>query len=443
MQENFDKDRLQDDSLELREAGQVKITKTIVKTKYPIWLVVLCILFCISTLYLFLQLQLANNTAMNLISEKHELLLDKSLEMVKDKDLAYYEARYQKIDQLRDYIEDNFYREVKDEDIENGVIRGLFFSLADPYSAYFTEEEFKSFTELNQGSYGGLGITISPSKTGYITVISTFEDTPASRAGIKHDDKIIKVNGEIYTADKMDVAVSKMKGEPGTKVKITILRDDEEIEMELERAEIVIDSVKAEMIKQAPKIGYIRIRSFDQKVSEEFEKHYNELKEQGMQAFVIDLRGNPGGSLAECVKLTDFVLGKQRIVSTKNRQGEENVFDSKADKIDIPFIVLIDGGSASASEIFAAAVQDGKAAKLLGTTSFGKGVVQTVIPLSDGSAFKITTSEYFTPNGENIHEKGVKPDIEVELSEDFDIEDRNTDNQLNKAIEILLEGLNQ
>ncbi len=443
MQENFDKDIIQDDSLEVKDHQQEDNVKVVVKTKYPIWLIILCVLFVSSTLYFIVQLKIANNTAIDLINEKHELLLDQALDTVNDKNLEYYKARYEKIDELRDFIEENFYREVKDEDIENGVIRGLFFSLDDPYSTYFTKEEFKSFTELNQGSYGGLGITISPSKTGYITVISTFDDTPASRAGIKHNDKIIKVNGEVYTADKMDVAISKMKGKPGTTVNITILRDDEEIDMKLERAEIIIDSVKAEMLKEDDKIGYIRIRSFDQKVSEEFEAHYNELEEQGMKAFVIDLRGNPGGSLSECVKLTDFVLGEQRIVSTKNRQGEEDVFDSDASKIDIPFIVLVDGGSASASEIFSAAVQDGGTAKLLGTTTFGKGVVQTVIPLSDGSAFKVTTSEYFTPNGKNIHEKGVKPDIELKLSEDFDIEDRSTDNQLNRAVEILLEELNQ
>ncbi len=442
MQENFDKNIVQEDSLE-EDNQQDENVKIIVKTKYPIWLIAMCIIFLLTSVFLlmrFRELSELNRVIYNNLdsSKNSEQVID-----LGKKDLGYYKARYEKIDQLRDYIEDHFYREVKDEDIENGVIRGLFFSLEDPYSTYFTKEEYQSFNELNQGSYGGLGITISPSKTGYITVISTFDDTPASRAGIKHDDKIIKVNGEVYTADKMDIAISKMKGEPGTTVNITILRDDEEIEMELERAEIVIDSVKAEMIDEESKIAYIRIRSFDQKVSEEFEEHYNELKAQGMKAFVIDLRGNPGGSLSECVKLTDFVLGEGRIVSTKNRQGEEEVYNSKASKIDIPFIVLIDGGSASASEIFSAAVQDGGAAKLLGTTTFGKGVVQTVIPLSDGSAFKITTSEYFTPNGKNIHEKGVKPDIELELSEDFDIEDRSTDNQLNRAVEILLEGLNQ
>ncbi len=419
-------------------------TKVIVKTKYPAWLVILCVLFFVSTVIFAVTLHHALLYNESMISKEGKLIQpsDVSSTLVK-KDLNYYKKRYGKVDEIRDFVEKYFYKEVSDEDFKEGVIRGLFSALDDPYSTYFSAKEYKEFNELNEGSYGGLGITISPSKSGYITVISTFEDTPASRAGILHDDKIIKVNGTEYGADKMDLAVSKMKGKPGTKVNITILRGEEEIDLDLERAEIVIQSVKSEIVDENPKIGYIRIRSFDQKVSEEFEEHYNELKAQGMEAFVLDLRSNPGGSLAECVKVSDFILGEQRIVSTKDKAGHEQVFDSDKSKVDLPFIVLINGASASASEILSAAIQDGKAAQLLGTNTFGKGVVQTVIPLSDSSAFKVTTSEYFTPKGENIHEKGIKPDIELELSEDFKMEDRTTDNQLNKGIEILKKEINK
>ncbi len=420
MQENVEKN--------LSENNQTE-NETKVVVKYPMWLILISAILLFSTVYLGSELILQKNASLD-VNKKVEVAPDTS-------ELEHYESRYSKIENIRNFIESNFYQEVSDEQLQDGMIRGMFLSLEDPYSVYYTEEEYNSFMELNEGSYGGLGITITPSKDGFITVVGTFEDTPASRAGIKMDDKIIKVNGEPYPADKMDIAISKMKGEPGTSVNITILRGEEEIEMNLERAQIVIKSVKSEVLKDNPKIGYIRISSFDQKVYDEFKKHYEKLLDEGIEGFVLDLRGNPGGSLMECVEVSDYILGKQRIVSTKGRSGGENVFDSDSSKVELPFVVLIDGGSASASEILSAAIKDGKAAKLVGTKTFGKGVVQTVIPLSDGSGFKFTTSEYFTPSGKNIHEKGIEPDVEVELSEDFKIEDRSTDNQLNKALEIL------
>ncbi len=420
MQENFEKN--------LSENNQTDNESKVV-VKYPIWLVFLTVVLFFTTVYLASELILRKESSLD-VNKKVEVSSDMS-------ELEHYESRYSKLENIRNFIESNFYREVSDEELEDGMIRGMFLSLEDPYSVYYNEEEYNSFMELNEGSYGGLGITITPSKDGFITVVGTFEDTPASRAGIKMDDKIIKVNGEAYPADKMDIAISKMKGEPGTSVNITILRGDEEIDMDLERAQIVIKSVKSEVLKENPKIGYIRISSFDQKVSHEFKKHYEKLLDEGIEGFILDLRGNPGGSLMECVNVSDYILGKQRIVSTKGRAGGENVFDSDSSKVELPFVVLIDGGSASASEILSAAIKDGKAAKLVGTKTFGKGVVQTVIPLSDGSGFKFTTSEYFTPSGKNIHEKGIEPDVEIELSENFKIEDRSTDNQLNKALEIL------
>lgn len=403
------------------------------RTKYPVWLVCLCIALLISTVYFAYFDRAKDPQDLNIVTQEKK----------EDRDLAYYEARYKKVDELREFVKKNFYKEVSDKDFDEWIIRGLFLALDDPYSSYFTPEEYQSFMELNEGSYGGLGISISPEKNGYITVISTFEDTPASRAGIRHNDKILKVDGVEYPAEKMDVAISKMKGEPGTMVSLTILRDNEEIELNLERAQIVIHSVSSEMLPGEDKIAYIRIRSFDQKVSQEFYEQFDRMEREGMRGFVLDLRGNPGGSLAECVDVADFLLGEQRIVSTENRSGDKYVFDSGAGRVDQPFVVLIDGGSASASEILAAAIQDGASAKLVGTRTFGKGVVQTVSPeLSDGSGFKITTSEYFTPSGKSIHEKGVEPDVEVKLSNEFSILDKSSDNQLGKALELLKQELN-
>ncbi len=398
--------------------------------RIPKWLIILTIVFALTTVYFAL---VANSVIGFDFKVKYGVEKYTSSE-----DLAYYKERYEDVDELRKYIEDNFYKDISDMDFKEGMIRGLFATLQDPYSTYFNEEEFKSFKEMNNGAYGGLGITISPAKDGYITVIGTFEDTPASRAGIKRGDKIVKVNGVEYPASKMDVAVSKMKGEPGTTVNITIRRDGEDFDLDIERALIVINSVESEIIDKEENIGYIRIRSFDSKVFDEFVENYDYIVDEGAKSFIIDLRGNPGGSLSECVYLADFLLGKQKIVSTKTRNGEEKVFNSDSDKVKLPFIVLIDGGSASASEILAAAIQDSNTAKLVGTKSFGKGIVQTVLPYGNGTGFKITTSEYFTPNGRNIHDKGIEPDVEIELSKDFEYSDRTTDNQLQKAIEILI-----
>ncbi len=358
-----------------------------------------------------------------------------------EKELAHYKNKYSLLEQTIDYVKEAYYKDVSDIDFDEATIKGVFSSLNDPYSTFFNEKEFESFMQMNQGSYAGLGITIGAGKDGLITVIGTFDDTPASKAGIKAGDKIIKVEGEEYPADKMDIAVSKMKGEEGTDVSITILRDEEEIEMTLTRAIIIIESVESEILESNPEIGYIRIKSFDDRVSQNFIENYEAMKDKNISSFIIDLRGNPGGSLEECVYLADYLLGEQVIVSTKDRKGFETVFDSDKRKVDLPFVVLIDGGSASASEILASAIQDGKSAKLIGTKTFGKGIVQTVIPVTGNQGIKLTTSEYFTTNGRNIHKIGIEPDIKLELSKDYQADNKLSDNQLQKAIEILKEEM--
>ncbi len=443
-----DIDKINKEKEKIFEELEKKIRREEKKKKYiNSFLLFFTVVLSISTLYFAL---VANNFINFDLSRKQTSLPEPTLKQkdklfVKkdEKDLEYYKERYEKVDEIRDLIRTYYYQETSDIDFETGMIKGLFRSLDDPYSVYFDKKEFKSFMDMNQGSYGGLGISIAPSKEGLISVITTFENTPASRAGIQTDDKIIKVEGEEYTAEEMDIAVSKMKGKPGTKVNITILRGTEQIDMELERANIVLDSVKSELLeKDGKKIGYIRIYSFDQKVFKEFLSHSSKLKRDGAEGLVIDLRNNPGGSLSECVRLSDYLLGQQVIVSTENNIGHKEIFESDANKIALPYVVLVNGASASASEILASAIQDGGETELIGTNTFGKGVVQTVLPyLSDGSGFKLTTSEYFTPSGKNIHKKGVKPDIEIELSENFDITDKSTDNQLQKAISVLLKKI--
>ncbi len=346
---------------------------------------------------------------------------------------------YTRAEQLIEFIERNYYKDTADIDFSSGIYKGIFKSLGDPYSIYMDEEEFRSFNETSEGSYGGIGIQIEPGKDNLITIVTAFEDTPGERAGLKNGDKIIKVNGQEVYADGMDAAVKMMKGEPDTDVTITILRPDEDIfDVDITRAIIVLKAVKSHIIDKAGSdIGYIKINSFDNKVYSEFVKHYEDLKARGIQSLIIDLRNNPGGSLDQCVKIADYILGEQLIVYTEDRAGQRNDYKSDAEKIDIPYVVLVNDGSASASEILTGAIKDSNSGTIIGTTTFGKGLVQSVIPWAGDAGIKLTTAQYYTPNGTYIHEKGIEPNIVIEQSADYDPDDENSDVQLQKAIEIL------
>lgn len=358
--------------------------------------------------------------------------------------LKNMEHTYQKAVYLQEYIEDNYYQATKEDKFEDGVIKGLFESLEDPYSVYMTKPEFDSFKTHTQGTYGGVGIIVTPGEDGYITVVAPIEDTPGDRAGIITGDKIVKVNNQEVTANKLDDAVSMMKGKPGTKVDITILRPSkkEPMNLTIKREEIRLVTVKSKIISD--NVGYIRITMFDDKTAGDFKKHLKDLESKNIKGLVIDLRNNPGGSLKECVEIADELLGKQTIVYTKDRKGNKEYMKSDAKKVDYPFTILVNEGSASASEILTGAVKDTKSGTIIGTTTFGKGLVQAVRELSDGTGFKLTISQYYTPNGNYIHGKGIEPNITVELPDELKDKVELTDEediQLKKAIEVLREKM--
>lgn len=354
-----------------------------------------------------------------------------------------YQA-YQKLESIQSFIEKNYYLPTDDIDFEEGIIDGLFSALDDPYSVYMNPDEYKSFNESSAGSFGGIGIVISPGDDNFITVVSPIEDTPGERAGIRTGDKIIKVDGIEVFADKQDEAVKRMKGTPGTEVVLTIVREGQEpFDLKIVRAMIVIHPVKSEVLAGATDIGYLRITSFDEKVYEEFVSHYQTLKKQGAKGLIIDLRNNPGGSLQQVVAIADYILGKQLIVYTKDNAGREERFESDAQKIDMPVVVLVNGGSASASEILTGAIQDGGAGVIVGTQTFGKGLVQTVRNLPDGDGLKLTIAQYFTPSGAYIHGTGIAPDVVVELETDGIPSDKAEDVQLNEAIEQVKKLMNK
>ncbi|WP_432402320.1 S41 family peptidase [Wukongibacter sp. M2B1] len=354
------------------------------------------------------------------------------------------DEKFQKALYLQGYIEDNYYLATEEDKFEDGILKGLFSSLDDPYSEYMTKSEFESFKTHTQGTYGGVGIIVTPGEDGYITVVSPIEDTPGERAGIITGDKIVKVNDKEVTAAKLDEAVSMMKGKPGTKVDLTIVRENEKepLKITIKREEIRLKTVKSK--KMADDIGYIRLTMFDDKTADDFKTHLKELEAKNIKGLVIDLRNNPGGSLRECVEIADELLGKQVIVYTKTRDGKEEFLNSDAKKVDYPFVILVNKGSASASEILTGAAKDTESAVIIGTTTFGKGLVQAVRELSDGTGFKLTISQYFTPNGNYIHGKGIEPDVVIdlpdELKEKVDLSDEE-DVQLQKALEIIKEKI--
>jgi len=314
-------------------------------------------------------------------------------------------------------IQTDYVNEAKPKDLIYGALKGMLSSL-DPHSQFMDPDTYNELKVDTEGKFGGLGIEISI-KDGMLTVITPIEDTPAWKAGVKSGDRIVKINDELTRDMTLTDAVKRMRGKPGEPVTIVVLRESEKKLLEFK---IVRDIIKIQDIKEArileDGIGYIRLIEFRENTAADFEAALDKLKKEGMNAFILDLRNNPGGLLDVAVKVAEkFVEKGKLIVYTKARKPAQNLeFLSRQGQplIDMPMAILINEGSASGSEIVAACLQDYKRAIILGTKSFGKGSVQTIIPLNDGSALRLTTSKYFTPLGKEIHNKGVLPDIVVE-----------------------------
>jgi carboxyl-terminal processing protease len=368
---------------------------------------------------------------------------------------AYTELRgiykkYEKQEKLMEIAKQEFLYEADETKMLEGALEGTLKALGDPYTQYMTKEEFTSLMQDTEGSYEGIGVYITASDDNKIMIVSPIEDTPAEKAGLKTGDKIIRINGTEYTADQIDQAVSIMKGEPGTSVTLTVQRDKEDgtrdvTDITINREKIRIKTIKPSMLSDG--IGYIRITTFDMQTAEDFKAAYNDLKNQGMKALVIDLRYNPGGIIDATVDISDMFMGEGVVTYTKTKSGKVEYFKSDAKAENIPIVLLINEGSASASEIMAGALKDTSRATLIGTKTFGKGIVQRVQRFgNEGEGIKMTVSEYFTPNGINIHGIGIEPDIEIKLPDDaqgYGYEYYDTDVQLQKAVEVLKGKMNQ
>ena len=349
---------------------------------------------------------------------------------------------YEKIDlfaEVLEKIQNEYVEEVDQAEIIDFAINGALQSL-DPFSAYMNPKVFEESQSETSGEFGGLGIEVSM-ESGVIKVITPIDDTPASKAGVKAGDYIVKINGEQVQGKTLMEAVNLMRGPVGTSIEITVRRKGLKKAkiFKITREIIEIKSVISKIVDN--KVGYLRLRAFNENSSNQLKKEISKIeKNKKLVGYILDLRNNPGGLLSQAVTISDFFLNDGEIVSTKGRKKSENrkFFAKKGDKIDgKPLIVLINNGSASASEIVAGALQDQKRAILLGETTFGKGSVQSIIPLKNRGAIRLTISKYYLPSGKSISEVGVVPDIRVEEEdEEFSI-NTITDNQLNYAIKLL------
>lgn len=335
--------------------------------------------------------------------------------------------KYKKLMVLMDVIDDEFYKNPDESKLEDGMYKGLFSGLDDEYSSYYTKEEMKELMEVSSGKYSGVGLIVTPDKeSGLIKVQQVMKNGPAKSADVRDGDFITEVNGKKYTYQEMDLAVKQMRGEANTPVEISIFRSGEIIKKKITRKEISVETIISKKLEND--IGYIEITSFDEDTDVDFIKALDELEKQKIKGLIIDVRNNGGGYLNVVNTIADRLLGKSVIVYTMDRDGKkEYMKSSDKEKVDIPIAILTNGYSASASEILTGAILDNKAGISVGQNTFGKGLVQSVIQLGDGSGYKITTSQYFTPAGNNINKKGIKPTIEVKEEKD----------QLPKAIEYM------
>ena len=349
---------------------------------------------------------------------------------------------YKKIDlfgEVLEKINEEYVDEINQSDSMDSAINGLLQSL-DPYSAYMSPESFNEMQTETSGEFGGLGIEVSM-EAGVVKVISPIDDTPASRAGIKAGDYIVKIENIQVQGKSLSEAVDLMRGPVGSSIELTIRRRGvkKALIFNIKREIIEIQSVKADLLEK--NIGYIRLTSFNENSSEQIKNKINDLEEnQNVNAYILDLRNNPGGLLSQAIRISDFFLDNGEIVSTKGKKSSENRkwFAKKGDLTNgKTLVVLINYGSASAAEIVAGALKDHKRAIILGEDSFGKGSVQSIIPLKNKGAIRLTVAKYYLPSGKSISEVGVRPDIEVnEQDESFRIK-TSTDNQLNYAIKLL------
>ena len=352
-----------------------------------------------------------------------------------------YSEIHNKLEEIEQVIEKHYIGEMDSSKMQESIYTGFVQAVGDPYTVYYTQEEFESLLEQSSGVYSGIGVVMSVDQMdNTITVNEVFEGSPAQEAGMLPKDKIIGADNTSLTGEDFELAPKLIKGKEGTKVKIRIFRPSEnkEYELEITRKSITYPSVEYKVLEN--ELGYIKIKQFDEPTYTQFKEALTVIEEKGSKGLIIDLRNNGGGLLDVTEKIADEFIGEGVIVSVENNLGEVDVTEAKAEKTDIPVVILVNEKSASASEVLSGALKDHGRATLVGTTTFGKGIVQSILPFNDGTGLKVTTAHYFTPSGICIQGEGIDPDYKVELSPELMIKPSlslEEDLQLQKAIELL------
>jgi len=342
---------------------------------------------------------------------------------------------------VKSILLNSYYQEIDENVLLEGAIKGMVEAVGDPYTVYYTPDMMESFMEKQSGSYVGIGVTVFMDDDGLATVADIFDDSPAKDSGIRSGDKIVMVNGEDVTSiTDLDLIVQRIRGLPNTDVKLTVYRPElnNYVELSMVRRVINLVYIKSRMIND--NIGYIQLKLFDEDITQDFVTHVNKLISQGAKGLILDLRNNPGGDYSQVVRMADIIVPEGLIVYTEDRNGNRDEEKSGASELNMPLTVLINEYSASASEILSAAIKDYGKGTLIGKTTFGKGLVQTIIPLEGDAGLKFTSSRYFTPSGICIHGVGVTPDIEIDNDEKYkyySIDDipEGEDKQLLRAID--------
>lgn len=347
----------------------------------------------------------------------------------------------EKVEALKKLIDEKYMGEVDEDALKEGLYKGYVQGLDDPYSVYYDEEETKELYETTEGEYSGIGAVLSQDlKSGVITLVQIYEDSPADKAGLKDEDILTKVGTLDVTGMDLSEVVTYIKGEKGTEVELTVLRgeDADEVTVTAVRDTVEAQTVEYEMLED--QIGYLAVSEFDSVTYGQYEEALEALSDQGMEGLVVDLRNNPGGNLNTVCDMLDLVLPEGTIVYMEDKEGKRQTYSSDdAHQLDVPMAVLVNGNSASASEIYAGAIQDHEAGTIVGTQTYGKGVVQQIFGLGDGTSVKLTIAEYFTPKGRSINGEGVTPDLEVEYEPDE--KDPEADNQLEAAAEAVKQAV--
>lgn len=342
-----------------------------------------------------------------------------------------------KLDMLKSLIDEAYLGDVDEKQLEQGIYEGYISGLEDPYSAYYDEEDTKAFIETTEGEYEGIGAVLTQNKdTGIITLTHVYDDSPAMKAGLKDNDILYKVEELEVTGVDLNEVVSHIRGEGGTKVGLTVLRGEkgEEITVTAVRDKIEVQTVEAKMLEDG--IGYLSVSEFDSVTYNQYIKGLDQLAGKDMKGLIVDLRGNPGGNLNTVCDMLDVMLPKGLIVYMQDKNGrKEEMTSDDENQFTLPMAVLVNGNSASASEIYAGAIQDYGLGKIIGTQTYGKGVVQKIFDLKDGTCVKLTIAEYYTPKGRNINGKGITPDVEIPY--EYDEKHPEADNQIEKAVEEL------